>query len=83
MARPSYGGRRPVGSSDARVWQSALPVAAPGAGGAGPSGTNCTNYWKAPEATVRIVVSRDQMTLSCGSKPQKVCLPLPAHQHLT
>lgn len=55
----------------------------PGAGGAGPSGTNCTNYWKAPEATVRIVVSRDQMTLSCGSKPQKVCLPLPAHQHLT
>jgi hypothetical protein len=43
------------------------------AGGAGRSGTNCTKYWKAPEATVKIVVTTTKMVLSCDNKPTKAC----------
>jgi von Willebrand factor type A domain len=43
------------------------------AGGAGRYGTNCRKYWRAPEATVRIVVTSTQMTLSCDNKPNKAC----------
>lgn len=43
------------------------------AGGAGRYGTNCTKYWRAPEATVRLVVTSTQMTRSCDNKPNKAC----------
>jgi len=42
-------------------------------GGAGRSGTNCTKYWKAPAATVKIVVTSTQMTLSCDNRTTKAC----------
>ena len=42
-------------------------------GGAGAAGTNCSKYWKAPEARVRIVVSSTQMKLSCDNKVNKAC----------
>ena len=42
-------------------------------GGPGRHGTNCTKYWKAPAATVKIVVTSTQMTLSCDNRVNKVC----------
>lgn len=42
-------------------------------GGPGRSGTNCTKYWKAPQATVKIIVTSTKMTVSCDNKPNKAC----------
>ena len=42
-------------------------------GGAGRYGTNCTKYWKAPQATVQIVVTPTKMKMSCDNRPTKVC----------
>lgn len=42
-------------------------------GGPGRSGTNCTKYWKAPKAKVKIVVTPTRMTLSCDNKVTKAC----------
>jgi|GEM_PF-2206907 len=42
-------------------------------GGPGRSGTNCTKYWKAPRAKVKITVTPTRMTLSCDNKVTKAC----------
>jgi Mg-chelatase subunit ChlD len=42
-------------------------------GGAGKAGKNCTKRWRAPEATVKIIATSTQMTVSCNNKPGKVC----------
>jgi hypothetical protein len=44
-----------------------------GRGGPGKAGKNCTKRWKAPEATVKIIVTSTRMTVSCDNKPGKVC----------
>jgi hypothetical protein len=42
-------------------------------GGPGKAGTHCSKYWRAPQATVRLVVTTTRMKLSCDNKPGKVC----------
>lgn len=42
-------------------------------GGAGPRGLNCTKYWRAANARVRVLPAAATMTVSCENKLNKVC----------
>ena len=42
-------------------------------GGPGRSGKNCTKRWKAPQATVKLLVASRTMKLSCDNRVNKVC----------
>jgi hypothetical protein len=42
-------------------------------GGPGRAGLNCIKRWKAPRATVKILATPTQMTLSCNNKVNKTC----------